>query len=167
MHKFKDAAGREWELDFSLGMAAKLKDELQVDVLDGGESLTKLATDPYTTANVLYLICEEQATKAGVSDEQFGRLLKGDTIDDATEALLAELVDFFPKRQREALRTMLAKLTGMQDEAAKMGTAKLNSQAMQDLMARELAKASQEIDLMMAGNLSGKQPEPLAGTGAA
>lgn len=166
MHKFKDAAGREWELDFSLGMAAKLKDDLSVDVLDGGESLTKLATDPYTTANVLYLICEEQATKAEVTDEQFGRLLKGDVIDSATEALLAELVDFFPKRQREALRTMLAKLNGMQDEAAKMGADKLNSKAMDEMMTRELSKASQEIDRLLAGNSSGSVPE-LSATGGA
>ena len=167
MHKFKDAGNKEWEIDFSLGMAAKLKDDLGIDVLDGGDSLTKLATDPYTTANALYVICEEQAVKAGISDEQFGRLLKGDVIDSAAEALLAELVDFFPKRQREALRTMLASLTEMQDNAAKMGAEKLASQAMKDMMSRELTKASQEIDRMMAGDSSGNVPVRLVTTDAA
>lgn len=166
MRKFKDATGREWSLSMNIGQARRLK-EIEVDVLDGGESLTKMATDPYTTANALYVLCESQAKAAEITDEQFGELLAGDVIDAATEALLAELVDFFPKRQREALRTMLAKLAMMQEDAAKMGMQKLNSQAMQDMMNRELAKASQEIDRMMAGDSSGNAPVRLATTDAA
>lgn len=167
MHPFKDAAGREWQIRMSIGQARKLKDDIGIDVLDGGDSLSKLATDPYTTANCLYILCESQANESGVSDEQFGESLAGDVIDSATEALLAELVDFFPKRQREALRTMLAKLNGMQEAAAKMGTEKLNSKAMDELIEKELAKASQEIDAMMAGGSSGNVPVRLATTGAA
>jgi len=167
MHKFTDSAGREWQIAMSLGQARKLKDAIGIDVLDGGDSLAKLVTDPYTTANALYLLCESQAVKADVTDEQFGESLAGDAIDLATTALMDELVDFFPKRQREALRTMLAKLTKMQDDAEAMAKEKLNSAAMDAMIARELAAASQEIDKLLAGNSSGNAPVRLATTDAA
>jgi hypothetical protein len=153
----------------SLGAAKKLKDhpQLKLDVLDGGESLMKLATDPYTTANVLYLLCEAQCEKAGVTDEQFGEALAGDVIDEAAQALMDELVDFFPKRQREALRTMLARISAVQDQGAELGTAKLKGALTDEMIRREMDNASREIDLLLAGNSSGNAPGSLVGTGAA
>src|SRR5688572_4788438 len=102
MHQFKDSTGRVWSIAMSMAQAKKLKEhpQLKIDVLDGGDSLMRLATNPYDTANALYLLCEAQCLKSEVTDEQFGEALAGDVIDEATKALMNELVLFFPKRQR-------------------------------------------------------------------
>lgn len=155
MHSFHDSQGRKWSLSLSLAQAKKLKDTLGVDLLDGGPSINRLASDPYTVANVLYLLCESQAAAAGVTDEQFGEALAGDAIDDATEALLNALVDFFPKRQRGTLKMMLEKLTQANSQAVTLAEKKLSSEAMDQMIQRGMQQAEAEIDALLAGDMSG------------
>jgi hypothetical protein len=57
---------------------------------------------------VVYVLCQEQAQKQEVSDEEFGRSMFGDAITEAADAFVEELVNFFPDRRiRESLRAML------------------------------------------------------------
>ncbi|HEX5442603.1 MAG TPA: hypothetical protein VFW87_02185, partial [Pirellulales bacterium] len=59
-------------------------------------------------ADVLYVLCKEDADAKQVSDEDFGRALGGDAIQAAAEALVEELIDFFPdERSRQALRKVV------------------------------------------------------------
>lgn len=150
MRPFKDKEGREWRLEMNVAQAKRLKDRLDIDVLDGGHSVNKLAQDPYTAANVLYVLCEQQATAAGISDEQFGALLAGDSFDDATTALLEELVDFFPKRQRETWKKMLAALATAKGDLVNLADRKLDSPELKTGMANLLKQAEAEIDAEIA-----------------
>jgi len=57
--------------------------------------------------DVLYAICKPDADKQGVTDEEFGEAMAGDAIEQATEALLDEIVDFFPSAKRQVMRKIL------------------------------------------------------------
>lgn len=171
MRTFKDTAGREWQVALSIGTAKRIKDAIDLDILDNGQAVQRIATDPYLMGNVLFLVCEPQCKALGVTDEQFGESLAGDVIDDALTAFIEELVDFFPKRQRPALTAMLAKLTDVQDQAATLATAKVASPEMTARIQREMEKAASEIDhlltadLLVGGSGSGNAPGSSAGAG--
>lgn len=163
MRTFKDSEGREWPIALNIGAAKRVKDALGVDLLDPG-CLRTLAADPYTVANVLYVACEAKAKERSLSDEQFGEALRGDVIDQATDALLDELVDFFPKRQREALTALLATIRKGQQEGAALAQEKILSPAMDQAIQRAKTQASIEIDKLLSGigNASGNVPEASA-----
>jgi hypothetical protein len=155
MKKFKDSNGREWSVVLNLAAAKKLKDEIEVDLLDGGESMQRLASDPYTMVNALWLLCEKQATAASITDEQFGESLAGDPIDEATTALLEEVVDFFPQGRRKAMKPMLTKLMQVQSQAIALATKKLESQEMENLIQKAMNETEAHLDALLTGSSSG------------
>jgi hypothetical protein len=52
----------------------------------------------------LFAICKPQADQQQISDETFGEGLAGNSIDDATNALLEALIAYFPESRRRLLR---------------------------------------------------------------
>ena len=108
MPKFTDNAGRECNTHIDVPAARMVRKELGADLLDLDEGLPKIYGDPVLLCDVLYLLCREQSERAGVSDEEFGRGLRGEVLGDACSAFLHALMDFFPTRQREMLAAMEA-----------------------------------------------------------
>ncbi|MEX2091388.1 MAG: hypothetical protein WD971_01860, partial [Pirellulales bacterium] len=78
--------------------------------------LSRLA-DPVTLVDVLYVLILPQAEEKNVTDEQFASALGGDTLTEATTALLEALCDFFQEPQRTFLRMVLAATKRKQAEA--------------------------------------------------
>lgn len=102
---FTDNTGRQWMLVVDTAAIKRLRKRLDVDLADvSGKTLERLSDDPVLLVDALWLLCEEDAAKAGVSDAAFGRALSGDPIDDAVTALLEAVIDFFPKSRRGPLR---------------------------------------------------------------
>lgn len=99
MRTFKDASDREWSLDFNIATAralrAKTREALDVDFMDYAALLASL-NDPFFAADLLFLVCSEQAKERGIDAEEFGRGLKGRALFDAVAELTAEYLDFFP-----------------------------------------------------------------------
>jgi hypothetical protein len=113
MHTFADNLGRTWYVTINVTTVRRVRAALDVDLYqlvdDGMQALGKLVADPVRLADVLYVLCQEDAEKQQVSDEDFGRALGGDAITSAAEAFVEELVDFFPdERSRQALRRVIA-----------------------------------------------------------
>jgi len=113
MHRFTDGAEKSWDVVINVGQIRKVRDTLSLDIYklidDRAQPLSDLLSDPCRLVDVLYVLCREQAEKAGVSDEDFGRSFSGDSLEAAGEAFLAELVDFFPGRPRASLKKLLEK----------------------------------------------------------
>lgn len=149
MRKFKDSEGREWSIAVNIGAAKRLKDQTQIDLLDPA-SLQRLSDSPYDVANAIYVLCEAQAKATAISEEQFGAGLSGDAIEEATDALMLEIVDFFPKRQREALNTLLAKLGAAKLGAAMLAQEKVSSPAMDEAIQRVMKQSGEQIDQLLA-----------------
>ena len=113
MQTYADNLGRTWYVAVNVTTIRRVRAALDLDLYqlvdDGMQALGKLVADPVRLADVLYVLCKDDADAKNISDEDFGRALAGDAINAAAEALVEELVDFFPdERSRAALRRVIA-----------------------------------------------------------
>ncbi len=154
MHQFKDSEGRPWQVVLNGYQLKRLKEQIDFDARDH-QSILRAADDPVLLCNVLFLLCEDQAKSKCISDEDFGRALGGDAIDDATEAYLLESTDFFPRSQRPALKQVLKTMKSYKERATTLATEKLNSPAMKKLVTNAMKESSQKIDRLLAGTTTG------------
>jgi len=159
MHKFRDTNGREWKIILHVTAVKDVKDRLKVDLLqaDQDNTLSQLATDPAMLVDVLYVLCEQQAEQAGITDRQFGEGLAGDAIDRATTAFLEELIDFFPKSRRIVLKKVLAKMNEVIDRAVDVATKTIDSPAAEQMIERNLKTIGDSFGSLPAS--SGSTPQ--------
>ena len=148
---FTDAEGREWFLEFNissvrryrLDMAKDLKLK-EFDFLDYAGILAAL-NDVFFAADLLYLVCREQAEERGLVAEEFGRALKGKILFDAIAAFVAEYLDFFPdpttaQKMREVVAATHEKQNALRDLVVKTWTEKVD-EALENVT-EKLAKES-------------------------
>ena len=114
MRTFKDNAGRTWGVTLNVLQMKRIRAHLGIDLvnvitLDAGgkvkvDLVDRIANDPCLLVDILWVCVEDEAKAAGVTDEEFGRSLAGESIEEATRAFLDELVDFFPGAKRLFLK---------------------------------------------------------------
>ena len=114
MRQFTDTKERVWEVELNVRQMKRVRDVLGIDLVnviqagrDGTvatDTLDRVANDPILLVDILWVLCEGQAKAAGVTDDDFGSSLAGDSIEEATRAFLDELVDFFPGAKRLFLK---------------------------------------------------------------
>jgi len=128
MKTFTDNAGRTWTVAINVECIKRVKTLLSVNLLDAieGKLIEKLVSDPILLCDVIFAICKPEADTKEISDEEFGRAMAGDAIDNATTALLEELVDFFPSGKRQVLAKALAKLKTFQSKAVETASKRLD-----------------------------------------
>jgi hypothetical protein len=120
MKTFKDNAGRTWTIAVNIAAVKRVKSLLDIDLIEGVVKegvIDELATNPILLCDVIYAICKPEADKQNITDEQFGQAMAGDAIELATEALLEELVDFFPEAKRRVLRKAMGRFKKMEMKA--------------------------------------------------
>ena len=129
MTSFTDSQGRTWVLTVNVDAIRRVRQLTDVDLLEvvGGKLLEQLAEDPVLLCDVLFALCKPEADAKQVSDEDFGRSMAGDVIEQATGALLEALADFFPGRKGELLKQAAAKLDQLQAKVLDHAEAKLTS----------------------------------------
>ncbi|MEX0744242.1 MAG: hypothetical protein WD118_01460 [Phycisphaeraceae bacterium] len=166
MHSFTDSKNRTWRLTINVAALKDVQDGLGVNLMDVASDeqlLSRLHEDPIFLVSVLWNLVHRQAQVDGVSEEEFGSALGGDAIDEATGALLEELVDFFPKRRRDLLRKTLAKLRQWESRAVEAAAARLESPE----LSRELqAEIDRSLQGPSSGSSSGSTPASPASTPA-
>lgn len=113
MATFHDTAGRPWTIRVDVAVIEAVRGAgLGVDLLrvldDGDDTLVRLQTDPVLLCNVLYVVCAAQ--HGSISPDEFKRAMAGDSIGDATAALLEELVNFSPNPRLRAARKQILDL---------------------------------------------------------
>jgi len=112
MKTFTDNIGRVWTIQINVSAVKRVRGLVGVDlyklVEDGFDPLAKLVADPVTLADVLFCLVKDEADAKQISDEDFGRGLAGDSITQAADAFVEELIDFFPDaRARASLRRVI------------------------------------------------------------
>ena len=122
MQTFPDSTGRTWALTINTAAVKRVRTQLDVNLLaiieDGFKLFSDLTTDFVLLVDVLYVLCKAEADQRNVSDEDFGRSMAGDCLGKAADALIEELVDFFPDaRKRTMLKTVIAKSHKVSDKA--------------------------------------------------
>lgn len=128
MRTFNDNAGRTWTVAINVECIKRVKTLLSVNLLDAieGKLIEQLVSDPILLCDVIFAICKPEADTKEISDEEFGRAMAGDAIDNATTALLEELVDFFPSGKRQVLAKALAKLKTFQSKVVETASKRLD-----------------------------------------
>lgn len=110
MKTFTDNAGRTWTIAINVDAIKRVRGLVDVNLLDilDGKLIERLYRDPVLLCDAVYAVCKPEADARGVSDEDFGRAMAGDAIEQATKALLEELVNFSPSpRDRANLQHVL------------------------------------------------------------
>lgn len=116
MHSFQDRHGTQWQLSLNVAIVEQIRAEVRhpdgtpvdlwrvrdQELVQPGESseLARLLNNPPLFCQLLH-IC------LGCDLDAFQEAMHGDGLEDATEAFLQELIDFFPRRRRALLRTIL------------------------------------------------------------
>jgi len=144
MKTFKDTTDRTWNIMINVSAIKQVRSALDVDLLgiiEGSKVLEKLIDDPVTLCDVLYVLIKPQADAQQVTDEEFGAALGGDVLEKAVEALLGELIDFFPQAKRAALRRLLEKIDQLEKKVADRVIAEIDSGRLDQMLEQELDRA--------------------------
>lgn len=170
MPQFKDVNGREWLVTLDGPTIRQVRKEVGIDLAaTDGSASERLYNDPVVLVDALWVVCRAQASKAGVTSEQFGCALVGDPIDDATKALIDGINDFFPSRRREAMKALTARMTetregGMEDALATL----LDPELAQQIRGAMKVKAQTEIQKLLSElTQSSSATKPPAPSGSA
>lgn len=148
MKHFDDSEGTSWGVRVTYGDVVRVKRECGGFDLPGMFSdelagLARLSEDFGLLVAVAYCLCESQATKIGVSPEEFGARFAGDALESARNAIVEATVDFFPdQRRRDALRELVAKLN------------KASARVMEVMTPAGLEQLDRAIDEMTAERLA-------------
>jgi len=145
MHEFTDNTGRKWLVEINISAVKNVRGLLNLDLLDlGHETLATMVDDPVALCDVLYVLCREQARAAGVSDEDFGRGMRGDAIDGAVSAFISELTDFTPSRRRRLLQAAMEKMKILEDRATEKTMMMLTGDRLDRLLEEKLEEKLDE-----------------------
>jgi hypothetical protein len=103
------AGAIDWNVQLTVGMLTRIRRECGLNlanvVVDAEQFLDVISAAPESLVGSLWIVCEKQATAAGLTPENFAELFDGDALDRAVTALLEASLDFFPRaRGRDALR---------------------------------------------------------------
>ena len=134
MKRFKDAKGREWDIQINVSQTKRAREILGVSIAglagEGFKPLEDLLNNPEALVDLLFLLVKEQAEKAGVTDIDFGSAFDGDVLQEAGMAFTEELALFIRPTMRETYRRTLEK-----------------GKALQKLMAAKAEKHLEKLDL--------------------
>lgn len=147
MRTFQDNQKRTWEVEINVSVVKRVRGALDLDllgVMEGGV-LERLVNDPVLLCDLIYVVCQPQAEKADISDEDFGRAMAGDAIDHATSAVLEELADFFPSPRRGLLKKSLAKIEKLEGMAVSAAEKMLKSSKLDNRLRKELKGLENEF----------------------
>lgn len=123
MKTFTDCMGRTWTVTINVGTIKRVKTMLGINLLEAitDDLAEKLKNDVCMLVDVLYVICKNEADAKNITDENFGEAMAGDALENATNAFLDELIDFFPAEKKMILRKAINKLNQAEKKALEMG----------------------------------------------
>jgi hypothetical protein len=102
MRSFKDKAEREWTMSLTLGSSKRVHAETGVWLSDlhaeGSSPIDRVAHDSGFLGMVVWTLCKDQVTAAGLSEDEFLDAFDGPTVEASRDALIEEMLDFLGHR---------------------------------------------------------------------
>lgn len=143
MATFKDNADREWGIKIDGPTIYKVREDcdpkfLLDDEKDEQNTFARMQNDDALLCRVLFILCGKQRIAQGITEEDFNENVTGDTIDRATEAMLAAIVNFTPRRKRGLLEAAAAKMQKLQQIGVEEATAMMNDPNLDQQMVEAL-----------------------------
>lgn len=153
MASFTTSNGQTWELNLTIADIKRVRNadidnegEGPIDLLalDSGSPplLTRIGIDVALLCDIIYVLVQPQADKAGVSSEDFGSLLGGDTIAAASDAFYEALADFFRRLRRNDLSAALEKQKSLIAESVMEATTQIKDFNVKKALKETLGKQS-------------------------
>ncbi len=128
---------------------------------------------PPLICDVVYALCKPQCDEKNVTDEEFGRAMGGDVLQNVLECLIEETIDFFPEYRRKFLRKVLEKGRAFDLRVKEMRTTRLNSGELDAAIDRILETEWQKLSILptngtgsvgslpaLSGSIPGQEPLP-------
>jgi histidine ammonia-lyase len=147
--KFRDAAGREWDVSINVGVVMALKAagfDFYKLAENKGKALVNLYQDDFAFAELLWKLVESQAKAANVSAAEFYAALAGQALDDAWKEFGAAYVGFTRGEEtRSALRKVLDEIEALE---------KLRASKTQEAMAKAAKMTRDRLDKLQAEQFS-------------
>ena len=144
MQTFKDSNNRNWSLTLTIGSAIKIKERLEIDLLqpEVGDPplLTRLGTDEILLAEVIAALLEDQFELHKFDKQQVYESFDGPTFARAHEAFYRELIDFFQQRGRQDRAKAVEKQMKMITAGVKVAMAKIDGIDVDAVVTEALAK---------------------------
>ena len=143
MRVFKDKKDNTWEIEITISALKRVKSYLDLNLLDifkqnqetqKFELLEKISEDPVLLVDLLFVLCEKQVKERNMSTEDFANVFSGEVIENAVNALLYEIIDFFPETKKAVLKKILDTGKKMQGEAEKLILEKLDNVNLEQML---------------------------------
>lgn len=112
-HKFTDLNRNEWSIVITVKEYMAIKREYNIDVgaiFDDKNNWMANMLAQEDVETFLGILCEctkAQQEAKGLSEDEFFQGLGGDTLSDATDALIQGIVNFIPAHKRKALEGVI------------------------------------------------------------
>lgn len=162
MRHFKDRDGSEWAIDINSYTIEKVRADVNVDLLklvEGDKAISDLAEDEIKLVAIVAVLTQEQRDERGKTDDDFKRSMNGESIDDAWNAIIEDLIDFSRPGRREVLRTAYDKVAAAQKLTEQQALEMVNSEKF-DRALESQRKASEKLFASAVESLG--QPIPAA-----
>lgn len=150
MNCFNDKTGKQWTLDLNVGTARRVKAECGVDLVnvltvseEGGIDTTilqKLSDDAYLLVGVLFSLCRQQVEKEGLDENGFAERFDSETIVNAVDSLIQEIINFSPPAKRKMLMLIYQKTQSFRAKAEQHLNEMLNSKEFEEEIDQQLNK---------------------------
>ena len=153
---FTDSRSRAWRLELNYALAKRLRDVTGLDFVNyhDGKALLAIHESDEKLVQVLWLLCQEQARDQGIDEEEFGRGLGGDGLEQAIAALEEALVNFSRPAKRQALVAIRDKAHELVKAQQQLAETKIRSPKFQRALEKKIHSVSEEIDRRIESSLS-------------
>lgn len=103
MASFKDTTGDTWVVTLNLGVIDEILERTGEDIADAGDegmaAINRVMANPRKFALTLFILVADQLVKRGVNEQQFKERLDGDSMREATIAMMEAWVNFTQRSQ--------------------------------------------------------------------
>lgn len=151
MSSFTDTRGEKWNIAVNFGTAHKLKQELDIDLLSHLKEpkeamffMASLGDDPFKLGQIIYTLSKPE--KEGLTVDDLFSALDQEKAEEAYQAFMEAVIDFFPTRLRAQLKKLYGKSMALQEERME--------QALQKV---EASIDSPEMDAKLREQMRGRQ----------
>lgn len=145
---FSDVKGDRWPVAFSVGIARRLKNELDIDINDP-KALADAIDDLYKRFDLLWACCAPLAEERGLTVDDFDALISP-AFADASTALVEALQDFFHSSGQVRMVAILSRALAVHARIDSTAVAKLNSPETDAALERVMRQAEADIDRELA-----------------
>lgn len=135
MKQFKDTQGRSWTIEVNIRQIRRVRDQVNVDLYSlFADEAKRLFSDPVLLVDTLYVLCQAQCEERKMSDRDFGEAFDGEVLEKAADALLEEVVSFFPQSRQTILRATINKSRELEQPIQTKVLEEINKLGVMDLL---------------------------------